>query len=69
MGKYYEYVTRQGDTFDSIALGFYMDEKRSSEVINKNPDYADVIIFDAGITLKVPLLEESSATTMPPWKR
>ena len=53
---YDEYETIQGDTFDSISLDFYDDEYYSSEIINANPDFGSIIIFDEGIVLKIPIL-------------
>lgn len=65
-----EYITVEGDTFDSLALLFYDEEKLASEIIKANPDYCDVLIFEAGITLIIP--DVSSVTfpeTLPPWRR
>jgi len=67
--KYYKYKTLQGDTFDIIALDFYKDEKKASEIIKVNPQYADLLIFDAGVELKIPILNNSAPSTLPPWKR
>ena len=64
------YITVEGDTFDALALLFYNDEKMSSTIIQANPDYCDVLIFEAGISLSIP---EASAValpeTLPPWRR
>ena len=51
--EYLEYDTEYGDTFDSIAFQFYTDEQLSSEIIRANPDYADVLVFDDVVTLKI----------------
>ncbi|WP_270943210.1 tail protein X [Romboutsia lituseburensis] len=66
---YDEYETIQGDTFDSIALDFYDEEYYASEIINANPDFGSVIIFDEGIVLKIPLLDIKNNASLPPWKR
>lgn len=66
---YYKYETLQGDTFDMIALDFYNDEKYASTIIQANPEYCDAIIFDAGINLKIPIIDEQTPETLPPWKR
>lgn len=67
---YYEYETRQGDTFDELALQFYDNEKLSHLIIDFNPQYSDYLIFDAGIELRIPIYEtDQSASTLPPWKR
>lgn len=69
LNEYYEYETLQGDTFDMIALDFYDDEKYASLIIQANPEYRDILIFDAGVILKIPIIEETPADTLPPWKR
>lgn len=63
-------VTVYGDTFDGIALSEYNEEKMAHYIINANPDYSDVLIFDAGITLKIPIVESVDLPdTLPPWRR
>lgn len=67
---YTEYVTGYGDTFDSIAFRFYYGEELSSEIIKANPDYADVLIFEDAVTLKIPVFEQVTVPeTLPPWRR
>lgn len=69
MAKYYVYETLEGDTFDSIALDFYNDEYKSSDIMNANPNYIKVLIFSANVKLKIPIIEEQPVSTLPPWKR
>lgn len=64
------YETNYGDTFDTIAFDFYDNPMLSSTIIEANPDYADVLIFDEIVTLKIPnLTEEEAAATLPPWRK
>lgn len=64
------YMTREGDTFDLLALSLYGHENKASVLIQANPDYCDVLIFDAGITLVVPeVAPTASPSTLPPWRR
>lgn len=65
----YTYTTLNGDTFDSIALDFYNNENLSSHIIIANPKFRKVIIFKGGETIKVPIVEQEPATTLPPWKQ
>lgn len=67
--NYIEYITMQGDTFDILALDAYDDEFKAHIIIQANPEYADVLIFDEGIKLKIPVIEDESIETLPPWKR
>lgn len=57
VSRYIDYTTRLGDTFDELALQVYNNEKMASEIITANPDYADVIIFDEEVTLRIPVFE------------
>ena len=67
---YKEYTTREGDTFDALALEMYGEETLAHYIIEFNPDYADVLIFDANVTLLLPIVEEvETPDTLPPWRR
>ncbi len=67
---YTEYLTAQGDTFDLLALRNYGEEQLSSVIIEENPDYADVLIFEQGIILQIPIIENAETPeTLPPWRR
>ncbi|MCH5315720.1 MAG: tail protein X [Eubacterium sp.] len=67
---YYEYETRQGDTFDELALQFYDNELLAHLIIDFNPQYSDYLIFDEGINLRIPIYEtKQSVETLPPWKQ
>ncbi len=64
-----EYVTAQGDTLDQIALLFYDDKMLAHRIIAANPQHCAVVVFDAGVTLAIPEIEETAAATLPPWRR
>ena len=62
--------TVKGDTFDALALQYFDEETLASEIIQANPDYCDVLIFDEGIELIIP--DEPDVVfpeTLPPWRR
>ena len=64
------YITVEGDTFDSLALRFYNDEKLASTIIQANLDHCATLIFEAGILLVIP--DVSTVVypeTLPPWRR
>ena len=63
-----QYSTKQNDTFDKIAYELYGDENIASYIIDANPEYADVIIFSAGVGLRLPKLERVETSTLPKWK-
>ena len=65
-----EYTTREGDTFDALALEMYGEETLAHYIIEFNPDYADVLIFDANVALRLPIVEDvETPDTLPPWRR
>ena len=67
---YKKYTTREGDTFDALALSMYGEETLAHYIIEFNPDYADVLIFDANVPLRLPIVEdEETPETLPPWRR
>lgn len=51
-GSYYQ--TIQGDTWDMIAYKVYGDEMLLYRLIDYNPDYAHIHIFDSGYYIEVP---------------
>ena len=64
------HMTAEGDTFDSLALEYYDDEKLASTIIQANPDHCATLIFEAGVSLVIP--DVSTVTlpeTLPPWRR
>ena len=67
--SYLEYRTRAGDTFDSLALTMYNEEKLAKYIIDFNPEHADVIVFDANVPLRLPIMEDvEPPATLPPWR-
>jgi len=69
MADSFEYITMNGDTFDILALDAYNEETKAHLIIQANPEYSNVLIFDAGVKLKIPIIEVTAAATLPPWKR
>lgn len=67
---YKDYTTREGDTFDALALEMYGDETLAHYIIEFNPDYTDVLIFEANTALRLPIVEDAELPeTLPPWRR
>ena len=75
MANHIVHVTTDGERWDRIAETYYGDPLRYSEIIAANPDVAITPSLDAGIHLRVPLLDGLDAPTLidaadlPPWKR
>lgn len=64
-----KYSSIQGDTWDGIALKVLGNEKYMSDLIAANAELAGLVVFPAGVVVKVPELEEEyEAGKLPPWK-
>ena len=67
---YIEYTAQGGDTFDSIALSAYNEERMATTIIIANPDLSDVLIFEGGELVRIPIVETViTPDTLPPWRR
>jgi phage tail protein X len=67
---YKTYKTREGDTFDALALAMYGEERLAHLIIQYNPNYADVVVFGPNEELRLPIYENADTPeTLPPWRR
>lgn len=67
---YIKYTARGGDTFDLIALAAYNEERMASVIMAANPDLCDVLIFEGGELVLIPIVETvTTPDTLPPWRR
>ncbi len=67
-----KYTTKQGDTFDLIALRMYPDlgaEKLMDILIDANPQHVHTVIFSGGVELNIPDVDVPAVTNLPAWKR
>lgn len=71
------YRCAAGETFDSVALEVYGNEKYSCELLNANPDLCLLPVFSGGELLDLPVVEIPDADNededeimpaAPPWK-
>ncbi len=71
MTEYYTYITRDGDRWDMISHKYYSNPNLYEEIIKSNPEVPIEPVLDAGIKLKIPVLEESETIQfeLPPWKK
>jgi phage tail protein X len=64
----YTYKTIQGDFFDYISYKVFGTEKYANVLIRENPLYADVVRFDAGIVLMLPIIANPNTNiSAVPW--
>ena len=48
----------------------YNDERLAHYIVEFNPDYSDVIVFEGGVNLRLPVVEAAETLeTIPPWRR
>lgn len=69
--RYIDYSCRAGDTWDSLAIAAYNEERLSSLVIDHNRDYIDTLIFEGGEKIKIPVINADdleTADSLPPWR-
>ncbi len=64
------YTTSKGDTFDILAFVFYDNPLLASVIIQANPDYSDVLIFEDNVELYIPEIDTTEIPeTLPPWRQ
>ena len=70
----YVYRCSAGETFDSIALAIYDDEKYAADLMNANPGYVHKIVFSGDEVLSLPVVEKQdgeesgNVASVAPWK-
>lgn len=64
------YIARQGQLWDQIALEMYGTEMKASFLLEHNQELTDILIFEGGERVRVPIIEESETLqSLPPWRR
>lgn len=64
------HTTRQGDTWDMIALKYYGDEKKMDALMKANTEHLETLFFSAGVILNIPANPTPQAVDPPkPWER
>lgn len=64
------YTCRAGESFDLLAGQAYGYETMADVIVSANPDLADVLLFDGGEVIDLPIVERvETPDTLPPWRR
>ncbi|MCL2458902.1 MAG: tail protein X [Desulfobulbus sp.] len=62
------YITMQNDAWDAIAYRLWGEERLFMDLIRANPEHLDVVLFPAGVELRIPPKPERiSKQGLPPW--
>lgn len=71
--KFTEYITTDGDRWDTIATKAYGNPFDFVRIVDANPNLPIQNVFEAGIRIAVPIIEVQTETLdvndLPPWKR
>jgi phage tail protein X len=69
-GQFILHITRAGERWDLLAWRYYGDPTDYSPIIMANPNVTIEPVFQAGISIAVPIQEQSTVvlTNLPPWK-
>jgi phage tail protein X len=69
-GQFILHITRAGERWDLLAWRYYGDPTDYSSIIMANPNVTIEPVFQAGISIAVPIQEQSTVvlTNLPPWK-
>lgn len=74
MAQLTEYITKEGDRWDTVAFLAYGDPFAYKEIAYANPGFPVTAVMPAGIRIVVPIIKTADAVlndadTLPPWKR
>jgi len=69
-GQYILHVTTAGERWDLLAWQYYGNPTDYLPIIMANPNVPIEPVFDAGISIAIPLQKKNAVATanLPPWK-
>ena len=62
------YITTQGDMWDSISLRLYGTESQMHLLIDANLQYRSIVRFPANYVLTIPAVPRAQRVTFPSWR-
>jgi len=73
MASFVEYITKEGERWDTVASKAYGDATNINGIIEANPSASILPILPIGTRLKIPVIEQGEvqldSDLLPPWKR
>ena len=68
--EYKTHIATVGEMWDQIALKYYGDEMKASFLLANNQEMTDILIFEGGEKVRIPIIQENELiTSLPPWRR
>jgi len=69
--QFITHLTIVGERWDLLAWNYYGDPTQFGPIVMANPTILIEPVFEAGISILIPILEETSVTPadLPPWKQ
>jgi phage tail protein X len=71
--QFIPHITVAGERWDSLAWQYYGDASLFGPIIQTNPQIPIEPVFEAGLSIEIPILMMNQAagqpTNLPPWKR
>ena len=67
---YLRHIAKTGETPDALALKYYNNEFMASYILEANVQYNDVIVYEGGEDLIIPVFDTiEDDSTLAPWRR
>ena len=68
--QYIQHLTYAGERWDLLAWQYYGDPTGYSIIIMANPKVPIEPLFEAGLTIAIPIIQQQSVlvASLPPWK-
>lgn len=64
------YNAKAGDTFDIIAYKAYRGNSYLASLLREvNPEYIDILVFNGGEVIKIPVISKAASELVPPWRQ
>jgi phage tail protein X len=69
--QFITHITASGERWDLLAWNYYGDPTQFGPIVMANPMVPIEPVFEAGILLLIPILQEASVVPadLPPWKQ
>jgi len=70
---YIQYITKEGERWDTISFKMYGTTNEIEKIIKANPQIPILDKLKSGIILEIPIMEENNLkpdkNLLPPWKK